>query len=112
MDQIQLQIARKQWGGIAPKTITAPVNDRDRKFKFDPKRTLHNEEGELLLRYVARKARGESFNAMIQVVLGLDEGLDLYDLRFEVYDGEMEKGLTRQYHGVFVESFENFTRIS
>ena len=110
MNQQQLQIARRQWKQLGPKVITTELNGKDKKFKFDDKRTLCD-DGNLLLRYVGRKAKGEFFAPMVQITLHLDEGKDLYDLKAETFNSEIEKVAEKEFFGLFVDCFENFATI-
>lgn len=104
MNSQQMQIALQQ--------ITSclrQVTFQGRAYQYDRKPL--SDAGKLLVRYRARKRQGEDFNPTVQITVALDEGLDLYDLKVEAFDGDMNQQHSSEYSGMYAEDFGNFATI-
>ena len=101
----------RQQQGIAALQITSQlqtINYDGKTYKYD--RQPVSDEGALHLRYrAARKVNAEDLSKpVINLRISLDEGLDLYDLKVQVFDGNINELFAADYSGVYAEDFGNF----
>lgn len=94
----------QQWHANAPKVVTA----KGKKYTFNPKFTMQKGPMTVMFQYTAKKGPDDVMPPKCIFTVEYNRGADLYDVKIEVWNGDMTKVGEREVAGLMFDQFDNF----